>query len=177
MAMRNTWMVALVVLVGCGGARAAAGGHDSEGERRVAALRADVRANATVLVAPPPPPAPAVCEALPIEQWTRDALLEIHEASTCRYRVTWLGWSPPRDYDYVPDAEGWIRDYVIQSDNGWVFWNLRTRDVVVRPVEGQPPLDEEGARRVASWARATNFPGLDLGRLTFVPTLGDRPHD
>ena len=174
--MRTSWLLPLVVLVGCGGANAA-GGHDSEGERRVAALRADVRANAAEVVAPPPPPAPAECEALPVEQWTRDPLLEIHEASTCHYRVTWLGWSPPRDYDYVPDAEGWIRDYFIQSDNGWVFWNLRTGDVVVRPVEGQPPLDVEGARRVASWAQATNFPGLDVGRLTLVPTLGDRPRD
>jgi hypothetical protein len=156
-------MVLILALApGCGAAAPRLHG-DAEGDRRVADLLADARERAA--------PAPT-CAPLPVETWAPDPLLQIHEASTCRYRVTWLGWSPPRDYDYVPDAEGWVRDYFIQGAHGWVLWNLRTGDVVVRPVEGQP-LDESGARDVAAWAAATNFPGLDPTRTRFVPTPVD----
>lgn len=168
---RTALLLLLLLATGCGAALASPV-RDPDGDRRVAEFLSDARTDAA-----PAPAVAASCEALPFEQWPCDSLLEIHEATTCRYRVTWLGWSPPRDYDYVADDEGWIHDYFIESAHGWVFWNLRTGDVVVRSVADQPPLDEATALRVASWAQATNFPALDPRRTRFLPTLGDRPYD
>ena len=151
----------VLVLSGCAGSLASAPPPaTAEGDARWAAFMADVERHAEA----------TSCDPLPVSQWTSDPLLQIHEATTCRYRITWLGWSPPRDYDYVPDAEGFIVDYFIESAHGWVFWNLRAGEVIVRPVDGQPPLDEDAAQRVASWARATNFPGLDPARVVLVPS-------
>ena len=110
------------------------------------------------------------CEPLPVGQWHLDSLLVVHEATTCRYRVTWTGWSPPRSYDYVPDAQGWVSDYFISGSHARVFWNLRTSAVVVRPISQDRPIDESEARAVAQWALATNFPGLDLAKFSFNPS-------
>jgi len=166
-------MVRLVTLVlllgGCAGASGSIrptqpeGREDGDARVRAFAAELERRARQTSPVIDP-------CEPLPVDAWAVDPLLQIHAATTCEYRVTWLGWSPPRSYDYVPDAQGFIVDYFIQSAHGWVFWNLRTGDVIVRPVEGQPALDATSAHEVAAWARATSFPGLDPARATLVPT-------
>jgi len=167
--MRRSWALAFL-LAGCAGTSASIrtrhteGSGGPEGDARVAAFAADVDRAASETA-----PSTETCALLPVAEWSTDALLQIHEATACRYRVTWLGWSPPRDYDYVPDAQGFIVDYFIQGAHGWVFWNLRTGEVVVRPVDGQAPLDETSAREVAQWARSTNFPGLDPARVVLRP--------
>jgi len=60
-------------------------------------------------------------------------------------------------------------DNLSRGAHGWGFWNFRTGEGLVRPVEGQPALDEAGAREVAQWARRTNFPGLDPERVVLRP--------
>jgi hypothetical protein len=107
------------------------------------------------------------CRSLELARRELNELLEVHVATTCEYRITWNGWSPPREYVYRPDADGWVSDYFIIGDaHGQVYWNLRTNAARVRPREGRP-LDLDGAKRVAEWAKTTNFPGLDLSKLDF----------
>jgi hypothetical protein len=116
-----------------------------------------------------PKVAPA-CSPLPVHQWALNSLLVIQEATTCSYKVTWNGWSPPRDYLYAPDADGWISDYFIFSGHARVFWNLRTNEGAVRPISQDMPLTEQQGREVAGWAKQTNFPGLDLSKVVFNPS-------
>jgi hypothetical protein len=95
-------------------------------------------------------------------------LLLIHEATTCSYRVTWMGWDPPRSTSYTPDADGWIGDYfILGGAHGQVFWNLRTNQGVVRPKVQGRPLSRAAALEVASWAHRTHFPGLHMERVVF----------
>ncbi|HEY3449754.1 MAG TPA: hypothetical protein VGK67_25595 [Myxococcales bacterium] len=103
------------------------------------------------------------------KQWGRSSLLVVHEATTCSYGVTWTGWSPERRYVFAPDVGGWISDYFISGAHGRVFWNLRTNAVVVRPLSQNMPIDEGSARRLASWAKQTIYPGIDLATFTFYP--------
>ena len=109
------------------------------------------------------------CRPLDLVHWQPHELLEVHVATICEYRITWHGWSPPREYVYRPDADGWVNDYfIIGDEHAQVFWNLRTNAALARPREGKP-LDLDGAKRVAEWAKTTNFPGLDLSKLDFNP--------
>jgi hypothetical protein len=111
------------------------------------------------------------CEPLPWKQWKRESALVVHEATTCSYKVRWTWWNPPRDYDFQPDEAGWIQAHFISSGNrhGRVFWNLRTNEVWVRPIEGNP-LGEAGAREVAAHAKNTIFPGMEMSTVRFNPT-------
>lgn len=145
----------VVLLSGCGAAVVRP--DDGLGERRVALLRDDLARLAT-----------PVCAPLPVDAWAPADARVIAEATTCRYRVTWTTWSPPRDYDYVPDHDGWITDYFIAGAHGLVSWNLRTGEAIVRPYESMP-LDRDGAMALAAWARDTIFPGIALDRVTFEP--------
>lgn len=157
----------LVLLMGCG-ANAAPATTARPSDRRLSDFAAAVARFGTPVSAPAAPQ--SCCPPLAVDTWAPNPALEIHEATACRYRVAWHGWSPPHEYDYVPDEGGWISDYFISSGHGRVFWNLRTNAAVVRPMEDQPPLDAADAESVAEWARATNFPGLDLATVTFTPT-------
>lgn len=143
-------------VLGCGAAAPV-----SRPDRDVGSFRADADRHARA--------AREECRPLAVDGWQLDPMLQIHEATTCRYRVTWTGWSPPRDYDYVPDERGFVSDYFISSAHGRVFWNLRTNEAWVRPYSAEHPVDESGARDVAEHAARTNFPGLDLGTLRFDP--------
>jgi hypothetical protein len=110
------------------------------------------------------------CVELPWKQWPLSSSLVVHEATTCAWVVGWEGWAPERKAAYVPDGQGWISDYFIFGAHGQVFWNLRTNAVVVRPRSHALPLDESGARQVASWAKQSIFPGAELTKLRFNPT-------
>lgn len=126
---------------------------------------------------PPPPapaPAPEICQAEPLDTtaWVKSPLLEILEATTCRYRAKWNvrahncygEW--PRPYDYEADKDGWISDYFIagggrgcgQGLQGRVSWNLRTNAFRVEGPSG------EDAVRLARFAKSNIFPGIDLSK-------------
>ena len=159
--------VLLASMLGC------AGSPCTRVPRRTAVVRPATPAPLVVAAAPTAPS----CRPLPTGAWTFDPLLQVHEATTCRYRITWAGWSPPRDYTYEPDPEGWVSDYFIaEGVHARVFWNLASGAAWVRPMQEGQTLGLEEARQVAGWARATNFPGLDLATVQLNPApCGEGP--
>lgn len=109
----------------------------------------------------------ALCTALKLP--AAGPYLIVHEATTCEYRVTWTLWNPPRPYTFHPDADGWISDHFIAANDlhGQVYWNVRTNDVMVKPIN--KPLEREEQYILASHAKATIFPALDLqGLMTAI---------
>ncbi|MEQ8272221.1 MAG: hypothetical protein RMA76_23105 [Deltaproteobacteria bacterium] len=123
----------------------------------------------------PPTTQPDDCRAIPLDVrgWSTSANLTIHEATTCRYRATWNvrasnrygTW--PRDYDFKADAKGWISDVFIRgNDRVRVRWNLRTDAVEVASNDGRA-MNADRALRMARFAKATVFPGIDLGQLAY----------
>ncbi len=112
--------------------------------------------------------------AKPLRTWEWDvpASLTIHEATTCNYRATWNvkgsnahgQW--PRTYNFHADGAGWISDHFIQGNrHARVFWNLRTNATRVQGLDGSA-VDDATARQMASFAKRTIFPGIDLKALS-----------